>query len=125
MKCKTIGINLAKTVFQAYSVNEHIKPQFNKKLKRKDFIEFMAQQPPTVVVMEACYSSHHKITICSGHISSSLKILFCTQKEAFKPIYSLAMEQIDLLFSRLCRSDPAFKTPHSNMLNDSHSMLIT
>ena len=38
MKCKTIGINLAKTVFQAYSVNDHIKPQFNKKLKRKDFI---------------------------------------------------------------------------------------
>ncbi len=59
MKCKAIGIDLAKTVFQACGVNDHIKPQFNKKLKRKDFIEFMAQQPPTDVFMEACYSSHY------------------------------------------------------------------
>jgi len=59
MKCKTIGIDLAKNVFQVCGVNEYMKPQFNKKLKRKDFIDFMAQQPPTELVMEACYSSHY------------------------------------------------------------------
>jgi transposase len=39
--------------------NEHIKPQFNKKLKRNELLDFMRQQLPTVVVMEACYSSHY------------------------------------------------------------------
>jgi transposase len=59
MKYKTITIDLAKNVFQACGVNEHIKPQFNKKLKRNELLDFMRQQLPTVVVMEACYSSHY------------------------------------------------------------------
>ena len=59
MKLKTITIDLAKTVFQVCGVNEHIKPQFNKKLKRTELLDFMRQQPPTLVVMEACYSSHY------------------------------------------------------------------
>jgi transposase len=59
MKYKTITIDLAKNVFQVCGVNEHIKPQFNKKLKRNELLDFMRQQLPTVVVMEACYSSHY------------------------------------------------------------------
>ena len=59
MKCRTIGIDLAKSVFQVCGVNQYLKPLFNKKLARRDFIAFMAKQPPTQVVMEACYSSHY------------------------------------------------------------------
>lgn len=59
MKYKTITIDLAKNVFQTCGVNEYIKPQFNKKLKRNELIDFMRQQLPTTVVMEACYSSHY------------------------------------------------------------------
>jgi transposase len=59
MKLKTITIDLAKNVFQVCGVNQHIKPQFNKKLKRNELLDFMRQQLPTVVVMEACYSSHY------------------------------------------------------------------
>ncbi|MFT6990592.1 MAG: hypothetical protein ACJASL_002570 [Paraglaciecola sp.] len=36
MKLKTITIDLAKNVFQVCGVNEHIKPQFNQKLKRAE-----------------------------------------------------------------------------------------
>ena len=61
MKLRTITIDLAKTVFQACGVNEHIKPQFNTRLKRDQLLDFMRQQEPTMVVMEACYSSHYKI----------------------------------------------------------------
>lgn len=59
MKLRTIGIDLAKTVFQACGVNEHMKPQFNTRLKRNELLDFMRQQEPTMVVMEACYSSHY------------------------------------------------------------------
>ncbi len=58
MKLRTIGIDLAKNVFQACGVNEHMKSQFNKRLKRHELLDFMRQQEPTMVVMEACYSSH-------------------------------------------------------------------
>jgi transposase len=59
MKLRTIGIDLAKNVFQVCGVNEHMMPQFNKRLKRNELLDFMRQQPPTMVVMEACYSSHY------------------------------------------------------------------
>jgi transposase len=59
MKLRTIGIDLAKNVFQVCGVNEHMKPQFNKRLKRNQLLDFMRQQAPTMVVMEACYSSHY------------------------------------------------------------------
>jgi transposase len=59
MKLRTIGIDLAKNVFQVCGVNEHMKPQFNKRLKRNELLDFMRQQEPTMVVMEACYSSHY------------------------------------------------------------------
>ncbi|MBL4607930.1 MAG: IS110 family transposase [Pseudomonadales bacterium] len=59
MKSKAIGIDLAKNVFQVCGVSEHIKPQFIKKIKRHALIEFMLQQPPTTVFMEACYSSSY------------------------------------------------------------------
>jgi transposase len=59
MKPRTITIDLAKTVFQACGVNEHMKSQFNKKLKCHELLDFMRQQEPTMVVMETCYSSHY------------------------------------------------------------------
>jgi transposase len=36
-----------------------MKSQFNKRLKRNELLDFMRQQAPTMVVMEACYSSHY------------------------------------------------------------------
>jgi transposase len=44
MKLRTIGIDLAKNVFQVCGVNEDMKPQFNKKLKRNELLDFMRQQ---------------------------------------------------------------------------------
>jgi hypothetical protein len=59
MKYKTNTIDLANNIFQACGVNEHIKPQFNQILKRTELLDFMRQQSPTVVMMEACYSFHY------------------------------------------------------------------
>jgi len=35
------------------------QPKFRKKLSRQGFAEFMAKQPPAIVVMEACGSAHY------------------------------------------------------------------
>jgi transposase len=59
MKLRTIGIDVAKNVFQVCGVNDHMKPQFNKRLKRNQLLDFMRQQTPTMVVMEVCYSSNN------------------------------------------------------------------
>lgn len=54
-----IAIDLAKAVFQVCALTSTSRIAFNKQLKRRDIAAFMAKQHPTVVVMEACYSSHY------------------------------------------------------------------
>lgn len=48
-----------KDVFQVAGFGSHLKNEYNRRLKRGAVVEFMSQQPPSEVVMEACYSSHY------------------------------------------------------------------
>lgn len=59
MEIKTIGIDLAKNVFQVHGVDEHGKTVLRKQLKRDQVTKFMANTPPCLVGMEACGSAHH------------------------------------------------------------------
>jgi transposase len=54
-----IGVDLAKNVFQLHAASITGQPKYCKKLSRQSFSKFMAEQPPAVVVMEACGSAHH------------------------------------------------------------------
>ena len=54
-----IGVDLAKNVFQLHAASMTGQPKFRKKLSRQGFGKFMAEQPPAVVVMEACGSAHY------------------------------------------------------------------
>ncbi len=58
-KHNLISIDLAKNVFQVCGTTRQQKIVFNKQQKRKELAEFMVNQPPTEVAMEACYSSHY------------------------------------------------------------------
>lgn len=59
MKVTTIAIDLAKNVFQVLGMNKQAKSAFNKRLNRKQLMEFMLLQPPCDVIFEACYSAHY------------------------------------------------------------------
>ena len=59
MKVKTIGIDVAKNVFQVHGVDEDGKVVLRKQLRRSQMMEFFAQRPPCLVGMEACGSAHH------------------------------------------------------------------
>lgn len=54
-----IGVDLAKNVLQLHAASMTGQAKYCKKLPRKNFATFMAQQPPAVVVMEACGSAHY------------------------------------------------------------------
>ncbi len=54
-----IGVDLAKSVFQLHAASMTGEPRFRRKLSRQSFPQFMAEQAPAVVVMEACGSAHH------------------------------------------------------------------
>ncbi len=59
MQITTIGIDLAKNVFQVHGANEHGKPVLRKQLKREQVVVFFANLSPCLVGMEACGGAHH------------------------------------------------------------------
>jgi transposase len=59
MKATTVGIDLAKNVFQTHGVGEQGKVALKKQLKRHQVAEFFANMPPCLIGMEACGSAHH------------------------------------------------------------------
>lgn len=59
MKVTTVGIDLAKNLFQVHGVDEHGKPAFRKQIKRDQLAAFFANLPPCLIGMEACGSAHH------------------------------------------------------------------
>ena len=59
MKITTIGIDLAKTVFQVHGVDERGKVLLRKQLKRKDVAVFFSNLEPCLTGMEACGSAHY------------------------------------------------------------------
>jgi transposase len=58
MKVTTVGIDLAKNVFQVHGVDERGKSMLRRQLKRKDIVSFFANLPLCVIGMEACGSAH-------------------------------------------------------------------
>lgn len=58
MKRKTIGLDLAKRVFQLHSVDAETGEIDRQSLKRGQVLKYFSNQPPSVVAMEACGSAH-------------------------------------------------------------------
>lgn len=59
MKITTVGIDLAKNVFQVHAVDEHGKVALRKQLRRDQMTTFFVNLPPCLIGMEACGSAHH------------------------------------------------------------------
>ena len=58
-KIQTIGIDLAKNVFQVHCVDEKDQIVLVKQLRRNQVIAFLAKLEPCLVGMEACATAHH------------------------------------------------------------------
>ena len=58
MNITTIGIDLAKNVFQVHGADERGKAVLTKVLRRSQMLQFFAQRPPCLIGMEACGSAH-------------------------------------------------------------------
>jgi len=58
-KVSIIGLDIAKSVFQAHGADASGGVVFRKKINRARLLEFFASQPPCTVAMEACGGAHH------------------------------------------------------------------
>lgn len=59
MNVSTLGIDLAKAVFQLHGVNEHGQVTLSKRRSRQKLLPFLANLPPCLIGMEACSGAHY------------------------------------------------------------------
>jgi transposase len=59
MQVTTIGLDIAKSVFQVHGIDEQGRAVLRKRLARAKVREFFAQLPPCVIGLEACGGAHH------------------------------------------------------------------
>ncbi len=58
-KAITIGVDLAKNVFQVHGVDASGEVVFRRQLRRGQVLPFFRKQAPCLVGMEACATAHH------------------------------------------------------------------
>jgi len=59
MQRKTIGLDIAKRVFQAHAVDPASGAVTRTKLQRAEVLPYVAQLQPSLIVMEACGAAQH------------------------------------------------------------------
>ena len=65
----TVGLDLAKHMFQLHGADSAGAVVFRKKLRRGEVLSFLATLPPCTVAMEACGSVHGVVTF--GDLAAS------------------------------------------------------
>ena len=65
----TVGLDIAKSIFQAHGADAAGEVVFRKKLARGRLLSFFADLPPCIVALEACAGAHHwgRELILQGH----------------------------------------------------------
>ena len=55
----TIGLDIAKNVFQAHGIDEIGEVVIRRQLRRRQVLAFFGRLSPCLIGMEACATSHH------------------------------------------------------------------
>ena len=66
MQITTIGLDIAKNVFQVHGIDAAEKVVVRKQLRRGQMLAFFKTLPPCLVGMEACATSHWKPKVFRG-----------------------------------------------------------
>ena len=59
MQISTIGLDIAKNVFQVHGIDAAEKVVVRKRLRRRQVLEFFKALPPCLIGMEACATAHY------------------------------------------------------------------
>jgi transposase len=59
MEITTIGLDIAKNVFQVHGIDAAEKVIVRKQLRRGQVLKFFTSLPPCLVGMEACATAHY------------------------------------------------------------------
>jgi transposase len=83
----TIGLDIAKSVFQVHGVDARGNVLVRRKLKRRYVLAFFQRLPPCLVGIEACASSHHwsRELQALGHWAGFYEYTAYSNGDVFRP----------------------------------------
>jgi len=81
MSITMIGLDIAKTVFQAHAVNKTGHVEMRRKLRREELVAFFGSQKACTVILEACGAAHHWARLL-GELGHEVKLI---APEAVRP----------------------------------------
>jgi transposase len=61
MQIITVGLDLAKRIFQVHAVDASASVVVRKALRRSQVLPFFTKLPACLIGMEACGTSHHRL----------------------------------------------------------------
>ena len=102
----TIGLDIAKSVFQVHGVNAGGQVVMRRQLKRWYVLTFFQKLPPCLVGIEACASSHHwsRELLARGHTARLMPPagLAAFRARAILPIFGLPLGFLEISQVRRC-----------------------
>lgn len=139
----TIGLDIAKNVFQICGLNQAQKVVFNRKVTRANLMKHLFQYPNALIAMEACGSSHHwarqlltrgmqvKLipaqhvkAFCRGNkndAQDALAIAEAVQRPKLHPVAVKSIEQQDI--QTLLRIRLRYKESRRDLVNQTRGLL--
>jgi len=75
LQITTVGLDLAKNVFQAHGADASGRAVLRKKLRRDQVLAFFSQLQPCVVAMEACGGAHFWGCVFRGNPATDSKTI--------------------------------------------------
>ena len=95
MEITTVGLDLAKRVFQVHGNNAAGQVVLRKVLRRTQVLPFFAKLPPCLVGMEACGTSHHWATPAGAVVLLGMAGYFAGVVQAPITAFVIVMEVTD------------------------------
>jgi transposase len=80
----TVGLDLAKSVFQVHAINAHAEVLVRRELRRPGVLRLFSSLPPCLVGMEVGSSAHHwgRELLALGH---DVRLMPLPQRQSARP----------------------------------------
>jgi transposase len=83
MQITTIGLDIAKNVFQVHGIDAAERVVVRKQLRRGQVMKFFEAVPPCLVGMEACATAHYWARLHEAHLVREGEVRVCPRRIPF------------------------------------------
>ena len=89
MQTVTIGLDIAKSVFQVHGVDAQGTVVIRRQLKRRQVLPFFRKLPSCLIGIEACATSHHWSRELQG-LGHTVRLIMTSPQREIRPVRAVS-----------------------------------